>query len=405
LNLDLTLVTPMARAGAAMRTCRHDFPTCPIFPEPPPLMKVKIVRHLDVVLAHDYLTQRGGAERVTVELARALNPRYLITAIYSPEDAFPEMNRISIRSTALSRVKLFRRDSRLALPLLASTWNFIRPVRADAVVCSSSGWAHALRTAGATRKIVYCHNPARWLYQADDYLLDRPWPVRVALGLLRAGLLKWDRKAAASADVYIANSTSVAERIRQVYGREARVVFPPVSVDPTLPAEPVPTLAGKTFFLMVGRSRGYKGAQPLVEAFRGMPEHVLAVAGGGKILDAPANVVSTGYVSEAKLRWLYANARALISVSREDFGLTPIEANAFGTPVLLLRAGGFLDSTDEGTSGLFIDDATPEAIRSAVRAFPDTWDTDAIKRHAEKFSPHRFHEAIRRIVAETCNAG
>ncbi|HBF31074.1 glycosyltransferase [Rhizobium sp.] len=363
------------------------------------------MRQLDVVLAHDYLTQRGGAERVTVELARALNPSYLITAIYSPEDAFPEMNGMSIHSTALSKVKLFRKDSRLALPLLASAWNSIKPVRADAVVCSSSGWAHALPTSGATRKIVYCHNPARWLYQTEDYLLDRPWPVRAALSMLQPGLMKWDRKAAASADVYIANSTSVAERIRRVYGREARVVFPPVSVDPTLATEPVSALIGKSFFLMVGRSRGYKGAQPLVEAFRGMPEHVLAVAGGGKIEDVPDNVVPTGYVSEAQLRWLYANARALISVSREDFGLTPIEANAFGTPVLLLRAGGFLDSTDEGTSGLFIEEATPEAIRAAVRAFPETWDTAAIKRHAEKFSPHRFHEAIRGIVVETCNIG
>lgn len=361
------------------------------------------MRQLDVVLAHDYLTQRGGAERVTVELARALNPSCLITAIYSPEDVFPEMNGISIRSTPLSKVKAFRKDSRLALPLLASAWNSIKPVRADAVVCSSSGWAHALPTAGGTRKIVYCHNPARWLYQAEDYLLDRPWPVRAALGLLQPGLLKWDRRAAASADVYIANSTSVAERIRRVYGREARVVFPPVSVDPTLAREPVPALHGKSFFLMVGRSRGYKGAQPLVEAFRSMPEHMLAVAGGGKIVDAPANVVPTGYVSEAQLRWLYANARALISVSREDFGLTPIEANAFGTPVLLLRAGGFLDSTDEGTSGLFIEDATVDAICTAVRNFPETWDTVAIKRHAEKFSPQRFHDTIRGIVDETCN--
>lgn len=378
------------------------FPAVQFFPATP-TMKVTIMRQLDVVLAHDYLTQRGGAERVTVELARALNPSCLITAIYSPDDVFPEINGISIRSTLLSKVKLFRKDSRLALPLLASAWNSIKPVLADAVVCSSSGWAHALPTAGATRKIVYCHNPARWLYQAEDYLLDRPWPVRAALSLLQPGLMKWDRKAAASADVYIANSTSVAERIRRVYGREARVVFPPVSVDPTLATEPVPALNGKAFFLMVGRSRGYKGAQPLVEAFRGMPEHMLAVAGGGKIVDAPDNVVPTGYVSEAQLRWLYANARALISVSREDFGLTPIEANAFGTPVLLLRAGGFLDSTDEGTSGLFIEDATVDAIRNAVRTFPETWDTAAIKRHAEKFSPQRFHETIRGIVAETCN--
>lgn len=178
--------------------------------------------------------------------------------------------------------------------------------------------------------------------RADDYLLDRPWPVRVALGLLRAGLLKWGRKAAASADAHIANSTSVAERIRQVYGREARVVFPPVSVDPTLPAEPVPTLAGK----------------PSSSWWDGHVDTRSAAVGGGVQGYARACACRCRWRQdsgcacqmlcvdrlrrEAKLRWLYANARALISVSREDFGLTPPK-NAFGTPVLLLRAGGFLD--------------------------------------------------------------
>ncbi len=114
-----------------------------------------------------------------------------------------------------------------------------------------------------------------------------------------------------------------------------------MSVDPTLPTEPVSGAPRQNLFPDGWPSRGYKGAQPLVEAFRGMPEHTLAVAGGGKILDVPDNVVPTGYVSEAQLRWLYANARALISVSREDFGLTPIEANAFGTPLLLRCLLGF----------------------------------------------------------------
>lgn len=356
---------------------------------------------LDVVVAHDYVTQRGGAERVTLELARAFNPRKLMTAIYSPESAFPEFLEMNVMFTALSKVKAFRRDPRAALPFLAPAWSSFKPVRADAVVCSSSGWAHAVPTAKGTRKIVYCHNPARWLYQTQDYLLDRPLAVRIALRLLRPFLMAWDRKAAAGADVYIANSTSVAERIWKAYGREAQVLFPPVSVNPDLPLEPVQGL-DRPFFLMVGRSRAYKGAQSLVEAFRDMPDQTLVIVGGGKVVDAPVNVISTGFVAEEQLRWLYASARALISVSHEDFGLTPIEANAFGTPVLLLRAGGFLDSTDEGVSGQFIANETPEAICAAVKAFPEIWNRDAIKSHAAKFSPQLFHEAIRRVVLDCC---
>lgn len=357
---------------------------------------------LQIVVAHDYLTQRGGAERVTLEIVRALSPKYLVTAIFSADATFPAFKSMEVRSTVLSRSPRLRKDARLALPFLATAWSMLKPITADVVVCSSSGWAHGVPTGKTTRKIVYCHNPARWLYQTEDYLLDRPWYIGMALRAIRPFLVRWDRRAAKSAHIYIANSTSVAQRIHEVYGRAAQVLFPPVSIDARAPVEPVPGL-DKPFFLMVGRSRGYKGAQPLIEAFRKTPDHTLVVAGGSVIDDAPPNVICTGFVSEPQLRWLYSQARALISVSHEDFGLTPIEANAFGTPVLLLRAGGFIDSTDEGVSGLFIEDETPDAIREAVCSFPHEWDRTAILEHAGKFSASMFHQKMQEIVRACCD--
>jgi glycosyltransferase involved in cell wall biosynthesis len=124
-----------------------------------------------------------------------------------------------------------------------------------------------------------------------------------------------------------------------------------------------------------------------------MPDATLVNVGGapqGRI----GNVICLGKVPDAELRWLYRHARALISVSKEDFGLTPIEANAFGTPSLVLRAGGFLDSTHEHVSGEFIEEASVAAIIAAVRKFPLLWDRNAIKTHAERFSPDRFRDAI-----------
>ena len=367
--------------------------------EPSGSLRAEALGACRIAVAHDYLTQRGGAERVTLELIRALRPDSVVTAIYSPERTFPEFSALKISASLLSRVSLFRRDARAALPFLAAAWSARPRVAADVVVCSSSGWAHGVRVSKGARKVVYCHNPARWLYQTSDYLIGQQSYVKIALQILRPFLVWWDRIAAESAHVLIANSTSVAERIRRAYGREASVIFPPVSVDPNLPQEPIAGLK-PPFFLKVGRSRGYKGANLLVDAFRGMPDHTLVTAGGELLTDAPSNVKSLGFVSEAQLRWLYSNARALISVSREDFGLTPIEANAFGTPALLIRAGGFLDSTDEGVSGKFIESESIEAIQDAVHAFPQEWDRDAILRHAAKFSPARFHEAIREVVLQ-----
>ncbi|MGF7160106.1 glycosyltransferase involved in cell wall biosynthesis [Rhodoligotrophos appendicifer] len=352
-----------------------------------------------IVAAHDYLTQRGGAERVTLEVTRALKPSHIVTSLYSPDNTFPEFKGIEICASFLNSVPPFRRDPRLAFPFLAASWSNRRPVDADAVVCSSSGWAHALPVTPGTRKIVYCHNPARWLYQTDDYFLGRSNSFRHIFELFKPKLIDWDRRAAASADFYIANSTSVAERIRRAYGREPEILFPPVSVDPLGSSEPIKGLE-PPFFLTVGRSRGYKGTKVLAEAFSRTPEHKLVVTGADTLGNIAPNVRPVGLVSDAQLRWLYKNARALVSVSREDFGLTPIEANAFGTPALLLRAGGFLDSTLEGVSGLFIDEPTLECIVHAIASFPDKWDKTAIFRHSNTFSPEKFAARLRAIVEQ-----
>jgi glycosyltransferase involved in cell wall biosynthesis len=357
-----------------------------------------------IVVAHDYLTQSGGAERVVVELASALQPSYIITALYSPEATFFELTNFKVRVSFLNRVGAFRRDPRRALPFLALAWSRFQAIDADVVFCSSSGWSHGVRVRKGARKIVYCHNPPRWLYQTEDYLQDQPHYVRLALAALRPFLLIWDRRAARSADVYLANSRSVATRIRQAYGLDAIVVHPPIGIDPDGDQDPVPDLT-EPFFLTVGRARGYKGTSTLIDAFNGMPNQRLVVVGSSNEENVPSNVRVLGKVSEMQLRWLYSSATALISVSREDFGLTPIEANAFGTPVLLLRAGGFLDSTIEGVSGLFIDEVSVDCIRRAVDAFPDNWDNHAIRQHAGTFSPHSFMKRIVDIVISSKETG
>lgn len=349
-------------------------------------------------VAHDYLTQRGGAERVVLEICHAIEARDVITALYEPSRTFREFSQLNVRASFLNRLSILRKDPRKAIGLLAAAWRFRRPVDADVVVCSSSGWAHALRVSANTTKIVYCHNPARWIYQTKDYLKGQSRIVRLALHMLRPFLLAWDRRAARTADLYIANSTSVAERIRQAYGVEPIVLFPPVTVDTLGQCDHVPEAEG-SFFLMVGRARGYKGASALIDAFTKLPEKKLLIVGGEKLNNLPGNIKSLGFVSEENLRWLYKNATALISVSREDFGLTPIEANSFGTPVLLLRAGGFLDSTHEGVSGRFIENDSALEIERAVREFPDKWDKEKILEHAKNFGKEEFGARLRSVIS------
>jgi glycosyltransferase involved in cell wall biosynthesis len=350
------------------------------------------------VVAHDYFTQRGGAERVALEIARQMGAKEIITSVYDPDRTFPEFADFTITQSASRAVRSMRRDMRRALPLLATAWSRMPPVDAELLVCSSSGWSHGLRSTERTTKVVYCHNPARWLYQRADYVRDQPLPVRAALSALSPRLRSWDQRAAHTAQLYIANSESVAARIRHVYGIRAEVLHPPLSIDVTGPQVAVPDIPAE-YFLAVSRTRGYKGTSLLIDAFARMPNRTLVIVGLPDSATLPRNVIALGQVSEAQLRWLYANTRALMSMSHEDFGLTPVEANAFGRPALVLRAGGFLDSTLEGVSGMFIDDETVEGVIRGVRGFPSEWDGDLIRASAERFSPASFAQNLRDVIA------
>ena len=323
-----------------------------------------------------------------------------MTTVHAPELTFAGFEEFHVRQSGSRALQALRGDMRRALPLLARAWSRMPPVDAEVVVCSSSGWSHGLRTTSSTRKIVYCHNPARWLHQRDDYLQGQTTAVRIALGVVSPALRSWDRRAAGSADAYLANSESVADRIHRVYGIRPEVVHPPLSVDAEGVQVPVEGIT-PGYFLMVNRPRGYKGTSLVVEAFARMPEQRLVVVGMAQSRNLPANVTARALASEAELRWLYANARALTSMSHEDFGLTPVEANAFGRPVLVVKRGGFLDSTVEGVTGLFVEEESVDAVIRSVRTFPRDWDAAAIRANTERFSPatfgNRLHEAIAAI--------
>ncbi|MDK8173673.1 glycosyltransferase [Curtobacterium citreum] len=350
-------------------------------------------------LAHDYFTQSGGAERVALTLAQVLKVREIATALSEPDSTFPEVGQFNLKNSFLNKIPAFRRDPRLAFPMLPLAWLLRRREEAQIVVASSSGWAHAIRVRKDAKKVVYCHNPPRWLYQPEDYLQNQSRFVKVVLATVRPVLLHLDRAAASSADLYLANSSSVAERIRRAYGREAEIVFPPVSFEANASQDAVPGLADE-FFFTIARGRGYKGTAKLVEAFERLPDRTLVIAGSSSLARSlPPNIVSLGHVSDAQLRWLYSKSRALISVSHEDFGLTPLEANAAGTPVLVLAAGGFLDSTEEGVSGAFIKDDSVDSIIEAVCAFRDDWDQEKVIAHAAKFSTAAFEVRLGKILA------
>jgi len=304
----------------------------------------------------------------------------------------------------LNHVPLFRRDHRAALPFLPFAARSLR-IDADVVVASSTGWAHGFPTTGRT--LVYCHSPARFLYLADEYLgaPARSSARGLALLALRPALVRWDQRAAHRAAAYLCNSTVVRDRIRRVYGLEAEVLAPPAGVDPTGPQAPVPGLADWSdgYYLVVSRLLPYKNVRQVVEAFRGL-EQRLVIVGRGPLRDElaaslPPNARLLGGLGDAQLRWVYAHAKALLAPSFEDFGLTPLEAGAYGKPTLALHGGGYLDTVVRGRNGSFFETPDAPAIAAAVRASEEArWDPDDITDCVAQFGEERFVRRLRAVV-------
>lgn len=354
-----------------------------------------------VVIVHDYLTQRGGAERVVLAMHDAFPDAPIHTSLFHPDGTYPEFSSLSIHVSGLNRIGALRRHHRAALPFLAPAFSSTE-VAADVVVCSSSGWAHGVRTDG--RKIVYCYAPAHWLYQADAYLAGKGRAARAAVNLIAPTLKRWDYRAAHTADAYITSSSHSQRMIREVYGLDAEVVSPPCPLHPNGELEAVTGLE-PGFFLCVSRLTTYKHVDAVLEAFALLPGERLAVVGTGpeearlhRI--APPNTVFIRRATDGELRYLYARARAVVAASFEDFGLTPLEGAMFGTPALVLRFGGYLDTVVDEVTGLFFDEPTPSAIADAVSRL-DAADIDpqVIRKHAQAFSAEHFSQRMRAVAA------
>lgn len=352
-------------------------------------------------IVHDYLTQRGGAERVVLSMVKAFPDAPVYTSVYEPTSTFREFAEVDVRPIGLSRLSMLRQDHRRGLPAYPFAFA-TRKIDADVVVCSSSGFAHGVRTDGF--KLVYCYTTPRWLYdESQPYM--RQWPswVITATAALRPLLRQWDRRAAASADCYLTSSTAVRDRIRRDYDIESSIVAPGTNLGVTGEQTPVEGL-DRGYALCVSRLLSYKNVDAVAAAFAQIPHLQLVILGDGPA--APevrqacgANVTILPEATNAELRWLYANCSMLVAASYEDFGLTPVEAAAWGRPTAALRAGGFLDTVVEGTTGHFFDEPEPDHIAKTIeRVLGDDLPASPIRAHAAYYTEDAFVARLREAV-------
>jgi glycosyltransferase involved in cell wall biosynthesis len=354
---------------------------------------------LDVAIVHDYLNQRGGAERVVLELSDMWPTAPIYTSLYRPGSTLPGFRDRDVRTTLLDRLPVDR-GFRNLLPLYPAAFRAFGEIEADLVLASSSGWAHMARSHPRALNAVYCYTPARWLYGGE--YLKRSGDRSLRQSLARpafAPLRHADQTAAHRADLYMAISENVQRRIRSTYGIDAVVVPPPVDVDRFRP-----TPRGERL-LTVSRLLPYKHVELLVRAATRAGVG-LDVVGDGPLLPALRQIAGPsvtlhGSLDDRAVVELMEGCRAVCVAAEEDFGLVAVEGQAAGKPVIAYGRGGSLETVDEGFTGVFFYERTEDSVIAAMRA-SECLDAspEVIAARARRFSRAAFRARLAEVLEE-----
>jgi glycosyltransferase involved in cell wall biosynthesis len=356
-------------------------------------------------LVHDFLVSVRGADRVFQEMCELWPDADVFTPVYDEHGTEGRFAGRNIHTSFLQRLRPSARTFRALLPLYPAAIESFDLRGYDVVISSSSAWAHAVICEEETVHVSYCHNPFRYVWnERHRTLSERSNPLsRAALRGLFRRWREWDWIAAQRVDRYITNSRTTQARIRSYFGRDSRIVYPPVATGRFTPG-PV----GEDY-LVVSELVSHKEIDVAVEAFNrlGLP---LVVAGDGpsrrrlQRLAGP-NVRFAGRVTDDEAARLMSSCRALVVTAREEFGIAAVEAQAAGRPVIARAAGGLLENVVDGVTGCWWDGGQ-EGLASAVSEF-DALDVDpqACVENAARFDAQVFRERFPREVEAALRDG
>lgn len=353
---------------------------------------------MKLALVHDYLNQRGGAERVFEHFARAWPTAPIYTALYDP-GVGNEIDPARLHLSYLARVPGANRAFRYLAPLYPRAFESFDLSGFDTIVSSTSSWAKGVLIAPGAVHVCFIHTVSRFAFNYDEYVGG--FGMRALARPMVRRLVAWDARAAMRPTHYVANSHNVARRVKKYYGRDAQVLHSPIDIDR------FGVGAGRgDYVLVASRLLPYKRIDLAIRA-AALAGIKLVVAGTGPAESALRRAASgsttriVGYVDDATLNGLMGDARAVILPGEEDLGLVPLEAAACGRPTIAYRGGGALETVIEGETGAFFDAPDAESLAAVLRAFdPGSYDVARLRAHAERFSPQAFATRLKEIVAQ-----
>lgn len=352
-----------------------------------------------IAIAHDSITQLGGAERVLEALHELYPEAPVFTLVYDKKlkDHFVGW---TIVSSPLQYLYNFIPKLQYLLPLIPLALNSFNLKDFDLVISSSSSFIKNLKVPKGVKHISYCHTPTRflWLEQREYLKKEVPGFLRPIIALYLKWLKSWDFKQAQKVDFFWANSENVSARIRKYYHRESEVLYPWVDLTKFYPSTPK-----EEYYLVAGRLQAHKRVDLVIEAFNklGKELHVIGTGRDEEHLKSIAkeNIFFLGRVGDQQLCNEYSSAKAFIFPQEEDFGLMPLEANAAGTPVIAFGKGGALETVLPDKTGVFFKEQTSDSIIQAITEFEKkTFSAEDLFEQAQRFSKVVFKERIKELL-------
>ncbi len=353
---------------------------------------------MKVALVHDYLREYGGAERVLEAIHEIYPESDVFTSYYFREKMSDEINSWKINVSAVQKLPFLRKFYLYYTYIVP--WSFEQfDLRGyDIVISSSSFAAKGVLTYPGQLHICYCHTPPRFLWGINGKSSRRKM-IRPILDIFNNFLRKWDFYAGARVDYFVANSMEVSARIKNIYKKDSEIAYP-------FSVLPVGASGARlpSYYLSVCRLEHVKNVEVIVDAFNelGLP---LKLAGSGVLLEkiknmAKGNIEVLGFVKEEELAQLYEGAIGFIACATdEDFGMTVVEAQSMGVPIIALRRGGYVETVIDGVTGVFFESAIKNDLVHAVRKFEKMeFDEKLVKQNALRFSKAEFMIKFKNFV-------
>ncbi len=365
---------------------------------------------MKIAIVHDDLVRKGGAEQVALSFHNAFPGAPIYTLTYDPDNTYPEFIDCDIRTSLFGRmIQSEKNMKRFFFPLGVLAMQQLDLSGYDVILQSTTHCAKYVKTDANALVITYCHNPFRLVWSPESY--DKVnYAVKIKKDIIKkviAFLKDIDITSAKRTDWFITNAQEVVQRIKQAYNppKPITVINPPVKCQNFYVSNSL-----SDYFLVVSRFETYKKVDLVIEAFNEMPDKKLVIVGKGSRereikKNAGGNVTFLSNLGAGDLARLYANCKAFIFPQHEDYGITPLEANSSGRPVIAYGKGGVLDTMipydkdSMKSTAIFFEDQTKESLTQAIELFENLeFDPAFIRAHAETFDENCFIEKIRDFV-------